>query len=55
MNALFGQPAGERPPLPAARLSSCDGGRAAAGHAEQCNVRVRRYGHKNVPYGEAAE
>ena len=25
------------------------------GHAEQCNVRVRRYGGKNVPYGEAAE
>ncbi len=25
------------------------------GHAEQCNVRVRRYGRKNVPYGEAAE
>ncbi len=25
------------------------------GHAEQCNIRVRRYGHKNVPYGEAAE
>ena len=25
------------------------------GHAEQCNVRVRRYGKKNVPYGEAAE
>jgi sulfopropanediol 3-dehydrogenase len=25
------------------------------GHAEQCNVRVRRYGHKNVPYGEAVE
>jgi sulfopropanediol 3-dehydrogenase len=25
------------------------------GHAEQCNVRVRRYGHKNVPYGAAAE
>ncbi len=24
------------------------------GHAEQCNVRVRRYGGKNVPYGEAA-
>lgn len=24
------------------------------GHAEQCNVRVRRYGKKNVPYGEAA-
>ncbi|MGB0161253.1 MAG: histidinol dehydrogenase [Candidatus Puniceispirillaceae bacterium] len=25
------------------------------GHAEQCNVRVRRYGGKNIPYGEAAE
>jgi sulfopropanediol 3-dehydrogenase len=25
------------------------------GHAEQANVRVRRYGGKNVPYGEAAE
>lgn len=25
------------------------------GHAEQCNVRVRRYGHRNVPYGAAAE
>ncbi len=25
------------------------------GHAEQCNVRVRRYGGKNVPYGQAAE
>ena len=25
------------------------------GHAEQCNVRVRRYGGKNVGYGEAAE
>lgn len=25
------------------------------GHAEQCNVRVRRYGGKNVPYGEAAK
>ena len=25
------------------------------GHAEQCNIRVRRYGGKNVPYGEAAE
>lgn len=25
------------------------------GHAEQANVRVRRYGRKNVPYGEAAE
>ena len=25
------------------------------GHAEQCNVRVRRYGGQNVPYGKAAE
>ena len=25
------------------------------GHAEQANVRVRRYGGANVPYGEAAE
>jgi sulfopropanediol 3-dehydrogenase len=25
------------------------------GHAEQCNVRVRRYGRRNVPYGGAAE
>ncbi|TYB81063.1 histidinol dehydrogenase [Maritimibacter fusiformis] len=25
------------------------------GHAEQCNLRVRRYGGVNVPYGEAAE
>ncbi len=25
------------------------------GHAEQCNLRVRRYGGKNVPYGHAAE
>jgi sulfopropanediol 3-dehydrogenase len=24
------------------------------GHAEQCNIRVRRYGRINVPYGEAA-
>lgn len=24
------------------------------GHAEQCNVRVRRYGGVNLPYGEAA-
>ncbi len=24
------------------------------GHAEQCNVRVRRYGGKNIPYGAAA-
>lgn len=25
------------------------------GHAEQCNIRVRRYGGKNVPYGKGAE
>jgi sulfopropanediol 3-dehydrogenase len=25
------------------------------GHAEQCNLRVRRYGGKNVPYGTVAE
>ena len=25
------------------------------GHAEQCNVRVRRYGSKNIAYGKAAE
>ncbi|MDJ0858106.1 MAG: histidinol dehydrogenase [Dinoroseobacter sp.] len=25
------------------------------GHAEQCNLRVRRYGGRNVPYGVAAE
>jgi sulfopropanediol 3-dehydrogenase len=25
-----------------------------AGHAEQANIRVRRYGHRNVPYAEAA-
>ncbi len=25
------------------------------GHAEQCNVRVRRYGRKNIAYGTAAE
>lgn len=24
-------------------------------HAEQCNIRVRRYGNKQVPYGEAAK
>ena len=24
------------------------------GHAEQCNIRVRRYGGRNVPYGAAA-
>ncbi len=25
------------------------------GHAEQCNVRARRYGGRNIPYGEAAQ
>ena len=25
------------------------------GHAEQCNIRVRRYGGENVPYGAAAK
>jgi len=25
------------------------------GHAEQCNIRVRRYGGRNVPYGAAAD
>lgn len=25
------------------------------GHAEQYNLRVRRYGGRNVPYGAAAE
>jgi sulfopropanediol 3-dehydrogenase len=25
------------------------------GHAEQCNIRVHRYGGRNVPYGAAAE
>ena len=25
------------------------------GHAEQCNIRVRRYGQKNVGYGEASD
>lgn len=25
------------------------------GHAEQCNIRVRRYGGQNIPYGEAAK
>ena len=25
------------------------------GHAEQCNIRVRRYGKRNIPYGKAAE
>ena len=26
-----------------------------AGHAEQANIRVRRYGGRNVPYAQAAE
>ncbi len=25
------------------------------GHAEQCNIRVRRYGGRNVPYGQPAQ
>jgi sulfopropanediol 3-dehydrogenase len=25
------------------------------GHAEQCNIRVRRYGHRNIAYGAPAE
>ena len=25
------------------------------GHAEQCNIRGRHYGGRNVPYGAAAE
>ena len=24
------------------------------GHAEQANIRIRRYGGENVPYGKAA-
>ena len=34
------------------RLSMLEG---FVGHAEQANVRVRRHGGRNVPYGEAAE
>lgn len=34
------------------RLSMLEG---FVGHAEQCNVRVRRYGRKNVPYGKPAK
>jgi sulfopropanediol 3-dehydrogenase len=26
-----------------------------AGHGEQANIRVRRYGHKDVPYVGAAQ
>ena len=26
-----------------------------AGHGEQANIRIRRYGHRNVPYGGTAE
>ena len=33
------------------RLSYLEG---FLGHAEQCNIRVRRYGRVNVPYGEPA-
>jgi sulfopropanediol 3-dehydrogenase len=34
------------------RLSMLEG---FVGHAEQCNIRVRRYGGRNVAYGAAAE
>jgi len=34
------------------RLSMLEG---FVGHAEQCNLRVRRYGGKNIAYGKAAE
>ena len=34
------------------RLSLLEG---FVGHAEQCNIRVRRYGRRNVPYGKAVE
>jgi sulfopropanediol 3-dehydrogenase len=33
------------------RLSLLEG---FVGHAEQCNLRVRRYGGENIPYGGAA-
>ena len=36
----------------ASRLCMLEG---FVGHAEQANVRVRRYGGRNVPYGEGAE
>jgi sulfopropanediol 3-dehydrogenase len=36
----------------ASRLSMLEG---FVGHAEQANIRVRRYGRQNVPYGAAAE
>jgi sulfopropanediol 3-dehydrogenase len=26
-----------------------------AGHAEQANIRVRRYGGRNIPYATAAD
>ena len=34
------------------RLSILEG---FVGHAEQCNVRVRRYGRKNIGYGKPAK
>ena len=36
----------------ASRLSMMEG---FAGHAEQANVRVRRYGHRNIDYAAAVE
>ena len=34
------------------RLSMLEG---FVGHAEQCNLRVRRYGGRNIPYGASAK
>ena len=36
-----------------ARGSACS--KASSGHAEQANIRVRRYGGRNIPYATAAE
>ena len=36
-------------------LAAVHPGRLLARHAEQANVRVRRYGGRNVPYAQAAE
>ena len=34
---------------------ACASWKASSAHAEQANVRVRRYGGRNVPYAAAAE
>ena len=34
------------------RLSILEG---FVGHAEQCNIRVRRFGRKNIGYGKSAK